>query len=117
MHPISRRSFLAAGAAVLWKLEHLTVPVIAPPVVARVMERAVPKAKVPPHERVTKPRNVRHTVPRPDPALEAALQAFLAKEKAAETPDFPPEKGTRIETGDPNIVLILISADSGGTHE
>ena len=107
---------LAAGTWVVWKSDRRRAPVIAPPVVARAVD-AAPTVEPPRHERAGTRKKARRAVPRPDPALEAALQAFLANKKAAEAPVFPPEKGVRIETGDPNIILILVSADSGGSYE
>ncbi len=53
--------------------------------------------------------------PRPDPDLEAALRDFLAKEI---TPAFPDSAvspvAIRIQTSNPNVVLILLPESSGG---
>ncbi len=58
------------------------------------------------------------TVPQPDPALEAALQDFLAAERApppVAEPSSPVE--IKIVSGDPNVVLILLKQTSGASYE
>jgi hypothetical protein len=57
-------------------------------------------------------------VPKADPALEAALQGFLAAEQP---PPVPPEPTSAIEirivTGDPHVILILLQETSGVSNE
>jgi len=56
--------------------------------------------------------------PQADPALEAALQEFLAAEKArAVSPEGTSPIEIRIVTGDPNVTLILLQETSGASNE
>jgi hypothetical protein len=68
----------------------------------------------------TADKNVRATsIPRADPALEAALQEFLAAEEVPPPPAVAPASPVAIHivTGDPNVVLILLQENGGVSNE
>jgi hypothetical protein len=83
----------------------------APSRAATVRERRTPRAA----KIVRKP--AAPVVPQPDPALEAALQEFLAAEKAPKAMPEPSPDEIRIVSSDANVVLILLQQTSGASYE